>query len=135
MAVVIGNCNCNWSFALIGQVLWEWEVTPREADFYCMQYLSLCCLSFTFWTHTHTHTYHPYHLYYLVWELVALHYTMCVIAGRPLQIVLLHEMGHALGLDHSNLQSAVMNRLYSFNKVMLSSDDIAGLKHVYCKSN
>lgn len=45
--------------------------------------------------------------------------------------VALHEIGHALGLDHSNTSGAVMDDQYSGVKTALNGDDIAGIRSIY----
>jgi Matrixin len=45
-----------------------------------------------------------------------------------LQTVAIHEIGHALGLDHSTLTNAVMYEFYNGAKQNLSSDDVAGIR-------
>lgn len=42
--------------------------------------------------------------------------------------LLVHELGHALRLDHSNNPNAVMYRLNQFDTAELTADDIAALK-------
>jgi hypothetical protein len=42
-----------------------------------------------------------------------------------------HEIGHALGLSHSSLISAVMYGTYQGTKSTLTSDDINGIRNVY----
>jgi len=44
--------------------------------------------------------------------------------------VALHEIGHALGLDHENNNLAVMNPFYA-ELGALQADDIAGIQHLY----
>jgi hypothetical protein len=48
-----------------------------------------------------------------------------------LETVAIHEFGHALGLDHSGLYSAVMYAYYTGVKTILASDDVAGVQAVY----
>ena len=45
--------------------------------------------------------------------------------------IMLHELGHALGLGHSSVTSAVMFPSYSGAKRTLDSDDIAGIRAIY----
>jgi hypothetical protein len=42
-----------------------------------------------------------------------------------------HEFGHALGLYHSTISSAVMYAAYNTRKSALTSDDIAGVQAIY----
>ncbi|MGC8639693.1 MAG: matrixin family metalloprotease, partial [Isosphaeraceae bacterium] len=42
-----------------------------------------------------------------------------------------HEIGHALGLYHSSIASAVMYGCYNGTKRALTSDDIAGIQSIY----
>jgi hypothetical protein len=52
-----------------------------------------------------------------------------------LQTVILHELGHVLGLDHtagSSLSDPVMQALYWGQQRTLRADDIAGMQTLYC---
>jgi len=48
-----------------------------------------------------------------------------------IESVALHEMGHALGLDHSSVSTAVMYAYYSGLNQSPASDDISGIQAVY----
>lgn len=45
--------------------------------------------------------------------------------------VLLHEVGHSLGLDHSNVNGSVMEPVYAGSRRTLHADDIAGIQFIY----
>lgn len=45
--------------------------------------------------------------------------------------VMLHEIGHSLGLDHFNVPDAVMNASASAGSRLLGADDIAGIQDLY----
>lgn len=45
--------------------------------------------------------------------------------------VALHEIGHSLGLGHTDDPSAVMYHFYTMNTATLSVDDIRGIQHIY----
>lgn len=51
-------------------------------------------------------------------------------------IVLAHELGHSLGLSHSNDPGALMYPTYSYtdpNEFLLPQDDIDGIQAIYGK--
>ncbi len=56
-----------------------------------------------------------------------------VIFSFDIQSVALHELGHVLGLDHSDVDDAVMAPTLSFNATRrtLTSDDLAGIRQLY----
>lgn len=47
-----------------------------------------------------------------------------------IQRVVLHETGHLLGMDHSNVSNAIMNAFIN-NSYLLTADDIAGIQALY----
>lgn len=47
------------------------------------------------------------------------------------QTVAVHEFGHALGMDHSHISTAVMHATYSSVRQNLSSDDTSGIRSLY----
>jgi hypothetical protein len=49
--------------------------------------------------------------------------------------VAVHEIGHALGMSHSSIISAVMYGAYNGAKTGLSSDDINGIRSIYSGGN
>src|SRR5262249_21740571 len=58
-------------------------------------------------------------------------YTFGIGSGYDLYSVLLHESGHALGMNHSTDSGAVMYAYYSGVRTGLSADDIAGIQSIY----
>lgn len=55
--------------------------------------------------------------------------------GTDLATVALHELGHTLGLDHSNVRQAVMYAYYGGRLLTLFPDDIAGIQSLYGQRN
>ena len=57
--------------------------------------------------------------------------------GINLLFVVLHELGHALGLAHSSNIDAIMGPFYMGYEpnLKLSADDIAGIQFLYGKTN
>ncbi|KFW80034.1 Interstitial collagenase, partial [Manacus vitellinus] len=58
--------------------------------------------------------------------------------GYNLFIVVAHELGHSLGLSHSNDPGALMYPAYSYtdpNEFLLPQDDIDGIQAIYGQSN
>jgi hypothetical protein len=48
--------------------------------------------------------------------------------------VAVHEIGHALGMDHSSTSAAVMYPTYTNVKTGLGSDDVSGIRTIYSNS-
>jgi hypothetical protein len=56
------------------------------------------------------------------------------INGLPpidLETVALHEIGHSLGLNHTNIVGSVMEAFYNGSRRNLGNDDIAGMRSIY----
>ena len=52
-------------------------------------------------------------------------------SGFLLRQVAIHEIGHLLGLSHSQEVGAIMFRFYSPDRIHLADDDIAGIRELY----
>ena len=52
-------------------------------------------------------------------------------AGIDAETVMLHELGHGLGLSHSNVQGSIMQAFYGGVQRTLHADDIAGVSALY----
>ena len=53
--------------------------------------------------------------------------------GVNLLAVALHEIGHTLGISHSNVATSVMTSTIFNNKTKLDGDDIAAIRFLYGK--
>ena len=55
--------------------------------------------------------------------------------GINLDWVAVHEFGHSLGLEHSNVRESIMYPWYKgyFPTIELTQDDIAGIQEIYGK--
>ncbi len=56
-----------------------------------------------------------------------------VPSGQPIDLVTVaaHEIGHSLGLGHSNVACALMNAFYTGSHRYLAQDDIDGIQSIY----
>jgi hypothetical protein len=52
-------------------------------------------------------------------------------SGFDLETVALHEIGHALGMGHSQVQAAVMYAYYNGTNQTLNTDDVSGIQSIY----
>ena len=55
--------------------------------------------------------------------------------GTNLLSVAIHELGHSLGLMHSNVEESVMYPVYDGEKISLAPDDIKGIQSLYGPPN
>lgn len=53
--------------------------------------------------------------------------------GVRLYNVLLHEIGHSIGLEHSSVEESIMFPYYTDEKTALKIDDIIGIREIYNK--
>ncbi|RLJ76961.1 M10 family metallopeptidase domain-containing protein [Pedobacter alluvionis] len=58
-------------------------------------------------------------------------WSLSPLFGIDLMSVAIHEIGHTLGLDHSNESCATMNAFYSGTKRNLAQDDLNGIRAIY----
>ena len=54
-------------------------------------------------------------------------------SGTNFLQVAIHELGHSLGLDHSDVRDSIMAAFYRgyVPNVQLHADDIAGIRYLY----
>jgi len=72
-------------------------------------------------------------LYCKIYGIVLCTNVFSVYTGTNLLWVAVHELGHSLGLAHSDVREAVMAPFYTgYNpSFKLHQDDINGIRHIY----
>ena len=56
-------------------------------------------------------------------------------SGFDIETVMLHENGHALGLDHTLVAGSIMEASYGGEQVTLGADDLRGVTYLYPDTN
>ena len=54
-----------------------------------------------------------------------------IVSGLSFYSVAMHELGHALGISHSNIENSIMHAQYQRDVLNLQPDDIRAVTKLY----